>query len=198
MRALSYGSFGELLYAMPMPTPAYVNSTTRTCVSPNTATFRAFKLPADYFQPQLGGSGQSLRVIARGAYGTTTGPPTLQLQVAFDTTQGTFGTVVAGTGAYSAETSLTFCFFELEFDLCCTATGTSGTVQSGGTYQHGSVAGASGNAATGAASNLMVGAVNPLAVNTTVDNYVEVWATWGTANALNTLTLTQFLIFALN
>src|SRR5215472_9603138 len=124
MRALSYGTYGELLYAMPAVGAPYANSVTRTCVSLNTATTRAFKLPADFFTPGPGSAGQAIHVVARGFY-STTGTPTLQVQCALDTTQGTYGTTLAGTGGYTTESGGTDDGFELEFDATCTAVGTS-------------------------------------------------------------------------
>ena len=182
MRALSYGSFAETLYTLPAPTPAYANSTTRACVSANTSTARACKLPADYFQPQAGGSGQAIRVVLRGIY-STNGTPNLTLAVAFDTTQGTFGTQILAAGPFPTINNSVNQPFTMELDAVCTATGTSGTFTSGGIITH------QGSNAIGGGSVI---------ASTAVDNYVEAWATWGAASASNTLTLTQFTVFALN
>lgn len=192
-RGLTLGTYGELLYSLPAPTAPLANTTTRTLISGSTSTQPAFKLPANFFPPGFGGSGQAVYVVAAGVY-STTGTPTLTVAAALDTTQGTFGTALAATGAYTTESGAANFGWQLAFYATSSAAGTSGTLNSNGTFAHG----AGGNAATAAAAQLMVGSSSAITVNTLVDNYLEIWATWGAASPSNTITLQQLLVFGEN
>lgn len=194
MRGQTLGTYAELLYSMPAAGAPVANTLTRTLLSGSTSTAPAYKLPAGFF-PADGGVHQAIKVIARGFYGTT-GTPTLLVAAALDTTAGTYGTTLAATGAYTTESGAGAgtVGFELEFDCVCNAVGTSGSLATAGIYSHGAAA----NAATVAGSSLMVGSSTAIAINTTVDNYLEIWGTWGTSSASNSVQLTQLLVFGLN
>jgi hypothetical protein len=179
---------------MPAPGAAYANSVTRTLLSTaSTATSsEPCRIPFSFWDPAKAG-GQAFRVTARG-YFSTTGTPTLTLAAALDTTQGTFGTALAATGAFTTPSGASGAEFHLCFECSTLGLGTSGSLSVGGT----AAVGAAANAATTAAAVYMVGTSAGVAVNTTVDNYLEIWGTWGAASASNTLTLTQFFLEALN
>jgi hypothetical protein len=195
------GTQSEVLYSMPANGAAYNTSVTRTLVSANSTTN-----PPYQFQTTLrnlwGGVnplGKAIRFTARGAWGDTTTAPTLTLAIALDATQGTFGTALASTGAFTVPgTSVTNGEFELECDAVCQAIGVGATSM---TFATGGILGIGqgNNATTVAAASYMVGSAStPIGVNPDTLYWAEVWATWGTSSASNTLTLTHFIIQGLS
>jgi hypothetical protein len=193
VRPLTYGTFTEALYVMPASGAALANTVTRTLLSlASSATAGApFKIPAGYFNPAEGVS-QGFRVEC-GGFVSNTATPTFQFQAALDTTQGTYGTTLAGTGAFTTASGLSSAEISAWFDCVCTGVGTGGSLSVIGQLS----IGPAGNAATAAAATYMLGA-SSVAINTTVDNYLEIWGTWGTASPSNTVTLTDYLFFGLN
>lgn len=194
MRPLTYGTFTEALYVMPVAGAALANTVTRTLMSlASSATAGApFKIPAGYFNPAEGVS-QAFRVEC-GGYISNTATPTFQFQAALDTTQGTFGTALAATGAFTTASGLSNAEFAAWFECVCTGVGTGGSLSVTGEL----AIGPAGNAATTAAAVYMLGTSAGVSINTTVDNYLEVWGTWGTASPSNTVQLTQYLFYGLN
>lgn len=189
MRGQTLGTYAELLYAMPASGAPVANTTTRTLLSQLGAGL-AYKLPAGFFPPGSG-AGNAIQVVAAGFY-STTATPTLKFTASLDTAQGTFGTALAGTGSFTAESSITNYEFFMSFTATCQSLGTAGSLASNGTLGHGQP----GSVAAG--TETFVGIPAGVAINTSVDNWVEIWATWGTASASNTVTLTQFQVFGLN
>lgn len=191
----------EVLYSMPFNGAAYNTSITRTLVSANSTTN-----PPYQFQTTLrnlwGGQypvGKAIRFTFRASWGDTTVAPALTLAVALDATQATFGTALASTGAFTVPgTSVSNGEIEMEFDAVCQGIGvgaTSMTFSTGGVLSIGQ----GNNAATVAAVSYMVGSsATPIGVNPDTLYWPEVWATWGTSNASNTLTLTQFMVQGLS
>jgi hypothetical protein len=195
------GTQAETLYSMPANGAPYNTSVTRTLLSANSTTN-----PPYQFQNTLrnlwGGTNpisKALRIVARGSWGDTTTAPTLIIACAADPTQGTFGTALASTGALTVPgTSVTNGEWELEFDLVVQSTGVGATsmgVQTGGIF----AIGTGNNAATVAAASYMVGSsTTAIGLNPDTQYWLEIWGTWGTSNASNTTTLTQFIVMGLN
>lgn len=194
MRSLTYGSYSELLYSMPFNGPALANTVTRSLLSTpaSTTSSAPFKIPAGFFNPGAG-IGQAIRVVARGIM-STTGTPTFTFAAALDPTQGTFGTNLASTGAFTTASGLASALWEAEFECTCQSLGTSGVLTVAGVL----TIGAAANAATTAATAYMIGTASDVLINTNVDNYLELWGTWGTASASNTATLYQYMVHGLN
>ena len=194
MRGLSYGTYPELLYSMPANGAALANSLTRTLLSASSATTSAepFRITPSFWDPARNG-GQAFGVVAR-AYISTTATPTFTWAAALDTTQGTYGTTLAATGAFITPSGISNYMLEARFDCTVQGLGTGGTLTVGGTLTYGPA----GNAATTAATTFALGTSADVSVNTTVDNYLEIWGTWGTQNAANTVTLYQYLIWVYN
>lgn len=194
MRPLTYGTYAEVLYSMPVSGQPYANSTTRTLMSLAAAATAGapFKLPAGYFAPGAG-VGQAVRAEL-GGFLSNTGTPAFTLAAALDTTQGTYGTTLAATGAFTTASGLSGAEFTAWFDMTCQQVGTSGLLTVTGQLN----IGPAGNAATTPAVTYMLGASAGVAINTTVDNFLEVWGTWGAASAINTATLTSLSVYGLN
>jgi hypothetical protein len=194
LRGLTYGTYPELLYSMPASGAPLANSASRALLSTAAAATSSepFRIPPSFWDPARNG-GQAF-LVELGGFISTTGTPTFQLQAALNTTQGTFGTALAATGAFTTASGLASAAFTARFRCVTQAIGASGTLSVTGELNIGAAA----NAATTAATTYMLGTSALAAVNTTVDNYLEVWGTWGTASVSNTVTLQQLLVWALN
>ena len=190
----------EVIYSMPASGAALSNSTTNTVLTGNTSTNPAFELPTPLWQPAYF-VGKALHVLAKGTFGTT-GTPTLTIGCYVDPTQNSTASqqILAATGALTTPSGVTNGNWELEFTVSMQSIGVTSsaytaTWNTSGTFK----LGAGNNAATTAASVYMVGnpqttiAVNPMAIN-----FLEIWATWGTASASNTITCSQFMVLGLN
>jgi hypothetical protein len=187
----------EILYQMPA-VGATLASTTATVVSGNAAGNPAYQMPAlaSIWQPhQMQGKG--IQILAGGTYDATAVGNTMALR--YDPTQGTAGTLIAGTGS-AVVISGTTMSWTMEILLTCTQVGnnTSNWMTSGAL-----VYGISNNAATVAATTYMVGgaqaagvpAALALATEATI-GYIELWSTWATAPTA--FVCSQFLIQGLN
>jgi hypothetical protein len=179
---------------MPASGGALANSASRALLSTasSATSSEPFRLPPSFWDPQRNG-GQGL-LVECGGYISTTGTPTFTFQAALDTTQGTYGTTLAATGAFTTASGLASAAFSARFRCSTQAIGTSGTLTVTGELNIGAAA----NAATTAATTYMLGSSSLVSVNTTVDNYLEVWGTWGTASPSNTVTLQELYVWALN
>lgn len=167
---------------------AVANTTTETVLIANTT------IPGNYLQ-----DGRMLRIKAFGGYGTTA-TPTLQIRLRWG---GSSGTGLAATGAITtpsgagggASMTALWAFIAL---LQVRANGSSGTVMTNGEltlYTTGTAAGATYPLASGT-----TGGTTPVVatVDLTADTALSFTATWGTANAANSIQTHQFAIEALN
>ena len=201
----------EVLYCMPTPGTALASSVTKSVISANSSTNPAYQMPSllaiwppDRLAPR------ALRFIARGGVGTTA-TPTLTVGCFWDPTQNstTNQLTLATTGAITTGSALgggasMTTNWELQFDLVVTAIGvTSGaynmTCYTNGTFTLGA-AGASGNdAATVASSVYLIGSNTAKTTNfvPSTSYWPEIWATWGTSNAANSIQCSQFMILGL-
>jgi len=179
---------------MPVAGAALANTVTRTLLSLTSAATAGapFKIPANYFNPAEGVS-QAFRVEC-GGFISNTATPAFTFAAALDTTQGTLGTALAATGAFTTASGLASAEISAWFDCVCTGVGTGGSLSVFGSFS----IGPAGNAATAAAVTYMIGTSAGVAINTTVDNYLEIWGTWGAASPSNTATLQDYLVFGLN
>lgn len=171
---------------------AYASSTTATAVSPLTG---AGKTPADFW-PLDTGPAKRLWFKAYGVLGTT-GTPNLTLGISANTTQGTYNGsgIMATTGAVAQASSVTNVLWELEAMITCVTTGASGTFLAMGKVV---VYTASATLQT---MRLSSSAANPntaATLSTLVAYYWEVFATWGTNSASNTLTVYDYSVYGVN
>jgi len=194
VRGLTYGTYPELLYSMPASGAALANSASRALLSTasSAVTSEPFRIPPSFWDPARNG-GQAF-MAELGGFISTTGTPTFQFQAALDTTQGTYGTTLAATGAFTTASGLASAAFTARFRCSTQQLGATGLLSVTGEFNIGAAA----NGATAAAATYMLGTSTLVAVNTTVDNYLEIWGTWGTAAAGNTVTLQQLFVYGLN
>lgn len=186
------GTQAETLGASNAVGTAYASSTTATAVSPASG---AGYVPANFFLPTYGQS-KSLLVKAYGVFGTTA-TPNLTVGVTFNTTQGTYNSsaIAATTGVVAQVASGTNMPFELEVLITCVATGASGTFLADGFFK--------GYDTTAAqhAFRCSSSSANPntaATISTQSAYYVEMFATWGTSSASNTLTVYNYAVLGIN
>lgn len=174
---------------------AVANTTTETILFPN------ITIPANYMQ-----DGRALRVHIYGAYGTTA-TPTLIFSVRWG---GVAGTVLAKqaanvtTSAVGGGASMT-AMFSLEFTIQTRSNGSTGTLMTNGQ----SILYTSTLVTAGTVTNYgqpaplasgSTGGTTPVAVTAdlTADTALSITATWGTANAANSIQGLQYYIESLN
>ncbi len=194
------GTVTEVIYSMPAAGTALANSTAKTVISSTgSATLPAFQLPTPLWQPSYA-VGRGLRLSFGGTFGTT-GSPTLQFWVYFDTTQGNAtGTVMASTGLFAPGTGITSGNFYGQLDIVATTQGLSSNVYTEGVFTNGFVMyGAGNNAATTAGTFAMIGSpASAISYNPLATNYIDIAAQWSAASASNTVQLTEFMVSGLN
>ncbi len=143
------------------------NSVAETAIS--STGVGTLTLPANFFV-----AGKSLRISGSGFHGATASP-NLTIKIKFGSTVIlTTGAIVTGNDTNGG--------FSIYAEIACRTTGVSGTVMAQGSYVE-----------TSSTSARAYGMVNTAAttVNTTTTQTITVTAQWGTANALNTITLTN-------
>lgn len=121
--------------------------------------------------------GKSLRITGIG-YISETGTPTLRIRLKLNTT------LILDSTAFTLPASLSNSRFHFEFVLTCRTAGAGGDVYAQGYIITG-----------GTRTEIVKTAV--VSVNTTSNHTVAVTAQWGTADAANTLTVTNFYMEAL-
>jgi hypothetical protein len=152
---------------------AYANSAAITDVGP---------LP-DFTIPAGLPGGQVFRITANGIY-STTGTPTLTLQLMYG---GTGGTSLASSGAATTINGAANTPWQFDAVIRVLTAGTAGTCCIFGQFV----------GLTTVTSLAQVSATS-VSINTTTANTLIMAATWGTASASNSLQVFQFLIEALN
>lgn len=194
------GTVMDTLYLMPNSGSALASSTTQTVITGNTSTNPPYQLPAinSIWGPSYA-AGRALRLVARGIFGTT-GTPTLKLNMTFGTTQGTAGTTLASTGALTTASGVANGMWEMEFEVFIDSVGGTNNTPASSIWTAGIASfGVGNNAATTTASAYMIGSTSAITtVNPTTAYWLELYATWGTSSASNTITCTQFMVQALN
>ena len=202
------GTNTELIYSMPA---TGANSSgpgaVSVILSGNTTTNPACLLPPlNSIWPMGGIVGKSLKVVARGTFGTpASSPGTWVIGCGLNTTQATkpAATVLAATGAFTPASpilSITNGEWELEFDVVIQTAGTNAGAAPNANLITGGILtlGAGNNAATTGVSAFMVGSASAISVNPSVSLYLELYATFGTGPASTQLQCDQFLVFGLN
>lgn len=197
------GTVGEVIYNMPSAGAALSNSAVKSVITANTTTNAAFQVPAPLWQPSYAPA-RLLRVVAGGTYGDTSSTPTLTLGCYLDPTQNSTTSQIqlAGTGAVTlTATAITTGNWLMDFYMTVTSEGVGSGAYQQNVYTNGYLLmGAGNNAATAnVQQTVMVGSSgSTVQINPMATYFMELWATWGTASATNTITCTQFTVFGLN
>lgn len=149
-------------------TVTVANTVTETAISGTGVG--SLVLPANFFIV-----GRSIRLRGFG-YHSSTGNPTITLRVKFGST--VVGSVSGASGNGSTDG------FEFDGIITCRTTGASGTVQSQGKYQELQNSGLTEGG----------GSTSTVTIDTTASQTVSLTIEWGTANAGNTISLTNFIL----
>lgn len=158
-------------------------------------------IPANFFNPTIGGNNRALRISGNGVF-STTGTPTLIFQFRLGTTAGptTYtGTSVGVTAAITTQSGVTNKYFEFDLVLTCTVPGigTGNCTLSGA----GKVLSPSGFASP------FIYPIEPTTPDTgtftaTIDGsltqYLNLSQTWSASSSSNTMTLKRLLVEGLN
>jgi len=187
--------WGETLAWATASGTAVANTTTETILFPNVT------IPANFLQ-----DGRALRITAYGAYGTTA-TPTLQIRLRWG---GVSGTVIAATGAITTTSAVgggasMLALWTFEAIIQVRSNGSSGTLMTNGqliTYTDtpltaGTVTNYGQPSALASGST---GGDTPVTATAdlTADTALSLTATWGTANAANSIQGLNYYIEALN
>lgn len=182
---MSLQTWGETLISAQVDGTAVNTTTSATSLTPPASRFT---LPANFFS-----IGKILRVWATGRISTTTGPPTITLDVRFGTT------VVFNGAAVTTVASLSNKSWEMTALLTCRAigNGTNANLLGMGKLTSAIVVGS-----TGGNANTAMLPDNTPAVGTgfdsTVAQQVDLFATWSASSASNSIQLHQFALESLN
>ena len=165
------GTGGSMVYS----------NTTQSSAIANTATETAFSIPSYSIPANTLSAGTIVRIKMWGIYSTAVVPPTLTMKIKLG------GTTYLLTGAVTTVGSLSNQQFTGEANFTCFTTGAGGTIQADGM----------GFLETAATTSLSVSVPNTSTqtINTTISQAITATVTWGTANASNTITCTQFQIY---
>lgn len=182
---MSLQTWEESLVTAQVDGTALANTTTATSIIPAAARFT---LPANFMA-----IGKVLKVTAIGRISTTTGPPTITLDVRL-------GSVVVFNGAaVTTVASVTNKTWLFEAWLTCRAIGasTSANMIGSGRLTSSAVVGSTGGAANGAILPDSAPAVGT-GFDSTASQAVDLFATWSAASASNTIQLHQYTLEAMN
>jgi hypothetical protein len=200
----------ELLYSMPASgATSTAPGAASVVLTGNTTTNAAFKMPS---ARSLWGMseipGRVLRLTLRGTFGTPGATPgTWLIGVGLNTTQATKppAIVLAASGAFLLASpnlglAATAGMWELEADITFqTAGSAAGAAPTSNVFCHGNLNLAPGNnAATATGLALMVGSGSAIAIDPTVEYWIEGYATFSTGPASTVIACNQFLVSALN
>ena len=191
------GTYTDVLFSMPGP-GATKTTTTQSLVSGNSATSPAFLMPAlGTIWPASQLQGKALQILMGGTYDA--GAVTNALTLSVDATQGTHGTDIAATGAFTIVSTTTGAW---SAQVLLTCIGTGAVTSSNWEVIGGASYGAANNASTTGTNDVLMGGANSAGVPTavtlsnTASNFWEVWSTFGTAPTA--FVMSQFVVMALN
>lgn len=174
---------------------ALTNSTTPTSLLPAAAKY---KLWPNYFESL----GKAIRVRAHGRISTVvTAPGTLTLQLRF-TDSGATTVSVFDSGAMTLNiVAKTNVHWILDVTCIARSVGSAGTLFGFGTWTSHAVIGASAVGTAGAGVQMLPYNAAPAvgtAFDMTLENRVDLFATWSVADASNSITLHNFELFSEN
>lgn len=156
------------------------------------------ELPHNYFSKV----GKAIMIEGMGVYSLGATIPTLTFAVYLDATLGAATTKLAGTGAFTADTtSRTAMAYNFRILATATAVGVSGTLQSWGWLNWGMVPSLTTTVVAPQITYTMsAGTTAPVAFNTTITTpvYIDPMAFWSTTTSSPSITLTQMFVWGLN
>ena len=157
--------------------PAVANTATETTLVPTVTG--SVTLAANYFV-----AGKGIRLTCRGLLSTAAVPGTLRIRVRLG---GIGGTVIYDTTAKTPTGSLADTLWELSGVIVCRTTGGTGTVMGQSNFSH-------EGAAAGVVESWPMVNTAAVTIDTTASQAVNIAAEWQTADADNSITLTDFIL----
>lgn len=187
------GTQAEVLYSMVTPVTTTVSGTTQVLASAGSGAPRAI-LPANFFGYQ--NIGRTVLVMGRGTQTTSAGNPTLKLDLGLDTTAGTNANNTPLYPATALTPSITGLGFQFDALIVCSAvSSTTTTLQVNGKIEFGTTA--AGTAASAAYFSNWYN-TQLTTYNSEIQSFVELFVTWGTNTAGNSMILKEFVVMGLN
>ncbi len=187
------GTQTETLYSMVTPVTTTVSGTSQVLASAGSGAPRAI-IPAQFWAYQ--NIGRSLYIVARGTQTTSASAPTFAMALGFDTTAGTAANSTTTMPATAPTSSITNMGWQFDaFVVASAISSTTTTLQINGKHEIGIVA--NGTSSTSAPlSNYFNNQLT--AYNSEVQSFCELFVTWGTNTAGNSIIVKEFLVFGLN
>ena len=174
---------------------ALASSTTPTSLLPAAAKY---KLWANYFE----NLGKTIKMTAHGRISTVvTTPGTLTLQARFVDSAATTVSVFDGGAMTLNVNAQTNVHWWLEVIMICRSVGSAGTLFGFGTFRSHAVIGSAAPTAGTAGTHMLPYNAAPAvgtAFNMTLENQVDLFATWSVNNASNSITLHNYLLESMN
>lgn len=187
------GTQTEVLYQLVTPVTTTVSGTTQVLASAGSGAPRAI-IPAQFWSYQ--NIGRSIFVVGRGTFTSSAATPTWKLDLGLDTTAGTNANNTPLYPATALTSSLTTAGFQFDALVVCSAiSSTTTTLQINGKTEWGTTA-----AGTSASAAYFSNWFNTqlTAYNSEVQSFVELFVTWGTNTAGNSMILKEFMVMGLN
>lgn len=188
---MSNATWVETLVSSQVDSTAVTNSTTQATMLPGHAII---PLPANYFYV-----GRSLRIKAFGRISNTVTAVTLTTVFSLASTVSTVNSVLNSGAITLVARATTNVSWELDATLTCRSIGAAGansTMLGIGCFTSEACAGSSANIATSAMFPLSAPATSTF--DNTIVNYANLWATWGTAAAGNSITTHLYTLESMN
>lgn len=191
------GTQTEVLYQLVTPVTTTVSGTTQVLASAGSGAPRAI-IPAQFWSYQ--NIGRSLYVVGRGTVTSSAGPPTLKLDLGMDTTAGTNANNTPLYPATAQTASITGAGFQFDALVVCSAiSSTTTTLQINGKLEiSGTATGTVSISSTAPGQNVNYYNNQLTAYNSEVQSFVELFVTWGTNTAGNSMILKEFMVMGLN
>lgn len=182
---------GELLYSLPASVTKNTFTTITVVSAAAASSVPRCVIPAGYFST----IGKALKVKAAGTITSVAGTATFVWTAGLDTTGGTLNKTLFASATDTPAITTVFPW-DLDMDITAQAVGQAGTtLQVNATMRRNNVA-SSGAWGTGTLAAMFSNSVT--AVDSEVNQYLELFGTWSVSNAANSTTLQQFKVYGEN
>jgi hypothetical protein len=192
------GTNTELVYSSIAAGTAKASFTSEVQINDTAGMGVQYHLPPDFWLPNHGSDGRTIRIVARGIL-SSTGTPTYTFTVRGGTAGNTSAAILLGSAALTTASGASNQIFELEGDITLTAMGAAGANSS---FQGIGLITSPGLTGTNSGINpVWGGAASPgtaTTLDTSITNYINFNVACSASSSSNTITLQQLLIFGLN
>lgn len=187
------GTQSEVLYSLVTPVTTNVSGTTQVLISAGSGAPRAI-VPAQFFSYQ--NIGRTLFISARGTQTTSAATaPTWTMTLGFDTTAQTAANTTTIAPVLTPTGGITGMGWQFDAWVVCSAvSSTTTTLQLNGRYELSTAA--TGTVVTAPQVNYFNNQLT--AYNSEVQTFVELFGTWGTNTAGNSIIVKEYLVLGMN